>query len=274
MAKMVRKEQVLVPDPAPPPPPPPPPPPEVSYLPDPHPPMSEDEIRVCAVCMTDVGTVVCSERRHTMCEECFADYAVIESNDAGFDGELRCCGFKPYGCKARAFRQVAVIRALSESKANEFAMGCERSKERMVLEEYKHAESERRRREDACSEVVRAHTHIVDNILTLRCPNDRCGAAIFDFTGCLALVCNRCKSGICGKCFELCGTDAHRHLRKGLCKIDPTKHYFADAEYIANVQRIYKTRKLKAYLGTLPDRVVREVLTEHRDEIREGGVNI
>jgi hypothetical protein len=236
--------------------------------------MSEGETRVCAVCMTDVGTVVCSERRHAMCEECFANYAVIESNDAGFDGELRCCGFKPYGCKAQPFRQIFVIRTLSESKASEFAVGCERSKERVVLEEYKHSESERLRREGTSSEIERAHNHIVDNILTLRCPNDRCGAAIFDFTGCLAIKCNRCRSGICAKCFELCGSDAHDHLRKGLCKIDPSKHYFADAEYIANVQRLYKTRKLKEYLGSLPERVTREVLTKHRDEIREGGVNI
>ena len=273
MAKKAQKEKVLVPEPAPPP-PPPPPPPEVSYLPDPHLPMSEGELRVCAVCMTDIGTVICSERRHAMCEECFADYAVIESNDAAFDGELRCCGFKPYGCKARPFHQVAVIRALPESKASDFAVGCERSKERMVLEEYKHAESERLRREAASSEVERAHTHIVDHILTLRCPNERCGAAIFDFAGCLALVCSQCKSGICAKCFELCGRDAHPHLRNGLCKIDPSKNYFADAEYIANVQRVYKTRKLKEYLGTLSERVVREVLTRHRDEIGEGGVNI
>lgn len=276
MAERARQERVEIPDPAAPPPPPPPPPPpsEPSYLPDPHPPMSESELRVCAVCMTDVGTVICSERRHVMCEECFADYAVIESNDAGFDGELRCCGFKPYGCKAQPFRQVAVIRALPESKATEFAAGCERSKERLVLEEYKHAESERQRREGASSEVERAHTHIVDHILTLRCPNERCGAAILDFTGCLAIVCNRCKSGICAKCFELCGSDAHKHLREGLCKIDPTKHYFADPEYIANVQSLYKTRKLKEYLGTLPERVVREVVTKYRDEIKEGGVNI
>jgi hypothetical protein len=273
MAKKARDERVLVPD-STPPPPPPPSPPEPSYLPDPHLPMSEGEIRMCAVCMTDVGTVVCSERRHAMCEECFADYAVIEGNDAGFDGDLRCCGFKPYGCKAQPFRQVFVIRTLPESKASEFALGCQRSKERVVLEEYKHSESERLRREGASSEIERAHNHIVDNILTLRCPNERCGAAIFDFTGCLAIKCNRCKSGVCAKCFELCGRDAHDHLRKGLCKIDPSKHYFADAEYIANVQRLYKTRKLKEYLGTLPERVVKEVLTKHRDEIKEGGVNI
>jgi hypothetical protein len=273
IAKKARDERVLVPD-STPPPPPPPPPPEPSYLPDPHLPMSEGETRMCAVCMTDVGTVVCSEKRHAMCEECFADYAVIEGNDAGFDGDLRCCGFKPYGCKAQPFRQVFVIRTLPESKASEFALGCQRSKERVVLEEYKHSESERLRREGASSEIERAHTHIVDNILTLRCPNERCGAAIFDFTGCLAIKCNRCKSGVCAKCFELCGRDAHDHLRKGLCKIDPSKHYFADAEYIANVQRLYKTRKLKEYLGTLPERVVKEVLTQHRDEIREGGVNI
>tara|TARA_B110000483_G_scaffold233266_1_gene301826 strand:+ start:276 stop:950 length:675 start_codon:yes stop_codon:yes gene_type:complete len=224
--------------------------------------------------MTDVGTVVCSEKRHVMCEDCFEDYAVIESEDAAFDGELRCCGSKPYGCNSNAFSKLTIIRSLSETKANQFLKSWERSKERMVIEEYKQNELDRIKRENSLSEVEKARNYIVDNILTIRCPNDRCGAAILDFEGCMALICKRCKAGICAKCFEHCGKDAHAHLRKGECKIDPDKSYFATNEYIANVQSLYKTRKLKEYLKTLPESVTSAVLMKYRIEIKEGGVNI
>ena len=229
---------------------------------------------MCAVCMTDAGTVVCSEQRHTMCEECFADYAVIESEEASFDCELRCCGFKPYGCKAKAFSQLFVVRKLSDIKASAFLKGCERSKERRTIEEFKRVEIERVQRESALSEVEKARNHIVDNILTIRCPNDRCGAAILDFTGCLALKCARCKIGICAKCFEHCGTDAHDHINKGACKIDSNKQYFANNKYIKNVQMLYKTRKLNEYMKTLAPSVATKVMEKYQGELREGGVNV
>ena len=272
MSNMAKNERIVAPEEEAPPPPPPPPPP--TYMPDPNPPMLEGDTRVCAVCMTDVGTVVCSEKRHVMCEKCFEEYAVIESGDAAFDGELRCCGSKPYGCKANAFSQLTIIRALSENKAHQFLENCGRSKERLVIEEYKSTELERVRRENACSDVERARNYIADNILTIRCPNERCGAAILDFTGCLALICARCSAGICAKCFEHCGKDAHPHIRNGECKIDADKSYFASQDYINNVQMVYKTRKLNEYMKTLPPRVSSEVLAKYRVEIKEGGVNI
>jgi hypothetical protein len=271
MADLSKKEKVVVEYT---PPPPPPPPTEPTYMPDPHAPMKEGESRLCAVCMTDAGTVVCSEQRHTMCEECFADYAVIESEEASFDCELRCCGFKPYGCKAKAFSQLFVVRKLSDIKASAFLKGCERSKERRTIEEFKRVEIERVQRESALSEVEKARNHIVDNILTIRCPNDRCGAAILDFTGCLALKCARCKIGICAKCFEHCGTDAHDHINKGACKIDSNKQYFANNKYIKNVQMLYKTRKLNEYMKTLAPSVATKVMEKYQGELREGGVNV
>lgn len=271
MVDLSKKEKVVVEYT---PPPPPPPSTEPTYIPDPHAPMKEGESRLCAVCMTDAGTVVCSEQRHTMCEECFADYAVIESEEASFDGELRCCGFKPYGCKANAFSQLFVVRKLSDIKASAFLKGCELSKERRTIEEFKRVETERVQRESALSEVEKARNHIVDNILTIRCPNDRCGAAILDFTGCLALKCARCKIGICAKCFEHCGTDAHVHIKNGACKIDSNKQLFANDEYIKNVQMLYKTRKLNEYMKTLAPSVATKVIEKYQGELREGGVNV
>ena len=42
--------------------------------------------------------------------------------------------------------------------------------------------------------------HIIDNLLTLRCPNQACRAAFLDFTGCMALKCHACSTAFCGYC--------------------------------------------------------------------------
>ena len=42
--------------------------------------------------------------------------------------------------------------------------------------------------------------HIIDNLLTLRCPNQACRAAFLDFVGCMALECHACSTAFCGYC--------------------------------------------------------------------------
>jgi hypothetical protein len=38
-----------------------------------------------------------------------------------------------------------------------------------------------------------------------------CGVAFIDFSGCFALSCVSCSSGLCGYCLKFCGSDAHAH---------------------------------------------------------------
>ena len=52
--------------------------------------------------------------------------------------------------------------------------------------------------------------HIVEEILTLKCP--RCRVAFIDFDGCFALTCHKCHCGFCAWCFKDCGGDAHQHV--------------------------------------------------------------
>ena len=59
-------------------------------------------------------------------------------------------------------------------------------------------------------EVHAARVHLIEDVLTLKCP--RCGQAFLDFDGCFALTCSRCGCGFCGWCLHDCGDDAHRHV--------------------------------------------------------------
>ena len=262
---------------APPPPPPPvyePPPAEVVYMHDPAVPMLAGETRDCSICLSDVGTVICSERKHTMCAECFEEHAVMESSDPSFDGNLRCCASKGFGCKAEPFSTFLIIRQLTSEKAQQFFDGFKRSHERVVVDEFKRLELKRVAEEGLKSDLEKAKDHIFENILTLRCPKEGCGMAFIDFTGCLALTCPRCKSGICAKCFKQFGSNAHSHIQRGECEMDNCRDLFASQTYITQVQKLYKTQKLDAYVKTLAPSVATTILTNYKKEIKEAGVNI
>ncbi len=43
-------------------------------------------------------------------------------------------------------------------------------------------------------EVLTARKHVVEDILTLKCP--RCAQAFLDFNGCMALTCGNCNHGV------------------------------------------------------------------------------
>ena len=68
--------------------------------------------------------------------------------------------------------------------------------------------------------------HIVDEILTLKCPRQECRQAYVDFNGCAALRCARCPAAFCGWCLQDCGTDAHAHVRSCPEKPEGCDPYF------------------------------------------------
>jgi hypothetical protein len=224
--------------------------------------------------MTNEGTVRCGKNRHVMCEDCFGDYAVAESSNPSFDGKLRCCSAKAFGCKATPFSSLSVLRRLPRYKAQAFMRGLRNSQERSNFIEFERNKIAEEQRRNALDEVEKACTHVVEDILTLRCPRSECGQAFVDFDGCMALTCSRCKAGICGKCFMEFGNDAHLHITRGECTVDSSKLIFANDTYIRNVQRVYRTNKLNAYLRTLRPETASEVIRRCDKELRDLEINI
>jgi hypothetical protein len=258
-----------------PPPPPVDPPPRpvdpgpIRYMEDASTVMKEGERRECSVCMTNNGTIQCSEKRHVMCHECFENYAVIESSNVSFDGNLLCCSAKTFGCKATPFSMTMIVRTLSESNANKFMSGVFNARER---KNYRDFEKQNLLNAQASSSMTRAQKsakYIIDDILTLRCPVETCKQAFVDFDGCLILTCSRCKTKICGRCFKNCGKKGHSHITSGECTMDSNRLLFASAEYIANVQRVYKINKLNEYLSTLNPEIKKEALELCGNELRD-----
>ena len=116
-----------------------------------------------------------------------------------------------------------------------------------------------------------ARTHIVECILTLRCPNPNgCRQAFVDFSGCFALQCSRCKSHFCGWCLAHCGSsrEAHVHVRSCDQKLSDDAYYGSEAEFVRSNERRYRDQ-LQQYLLSvdrgLVDDVLASVLTDLMD---------
>lgn len=93
--------------------------------------------------------------------------------------------------------------------------------------------------------------HIIEEVLTLRCP--RCKQAFLDFDGCFALSCSSCPCGFCGWCLSDCGSDAHEHVKS--CQSKPKdarkETYFGTKEQFEEAQRQRRRRDLKNFLQSL-----------------------
>jgi len=232
--------------------------------------MREGEVRECSVCMSEPGVVACSTNRHSMCAECFADYAVSESNNSDFDGELVCCCAKAFGCDSVAFPTIQVIQTIPEGHAKEFLKGVLKAQERKLEMSFKEMALTELRAHGNDGAIERARKHIAEEILTLRCPNPQCKQAFVDFEGCLALQCSRCKHQICGKCFSMF-KDAHKHITDGKCKADDKKGLYGDNQYIAELQLKHRKRMLEIYLRSIP-RIRNDVLRACETDLKDLGI--
>ena len=184
--------------------------------------------RLCVICLEYAPvTVACSgmdEGKHYMDEECFSANVsdqiseekrmIFRANDRRIVCPICSVPFEDRDLIAN------VENALWES----YLKARDDVQRQMAEEELQRRlkEEEDRRREAAGSRenrVVLHRNHIIENILTLKCP--RCGRAILDFEGCFVITCT-CTCNICGWCLAECGEDAfatHDHVRA--CPANP-----------------------------------------------------
>ena len=129
--------------------------------------------------------IVCS-----ICMEKIPDYVIANATPSEFTSFL----------KAR--EEVAI-----KSVINDYELKINRL--RVELEE------DIRRGNEESSMILKHCNHIIEEIITLKCPRQRCCATIVfppDFSNCFALTCDTCGCGFCAWCFLDCGNDAHHHV--------------------------------------------------------------
>lgn len=230
-------------------------------------------LRTCSVCLENIVPMrgwVCEEN-HYICRRCFDKHIKIAGEaDAttrviDSDGALLCptaeCEKKFDPLLLLQQKHDATDEELSEMFAGLSTLRMKRFAEREVteaLQAQKQAlESEFARirliddRDERQAELLRLQ--IIDEILTLKCPNPDCRKAFMDFEGCFALSCFVCGTTFCAWCFYW-DTDVHSHVAS--CREASRSGLFHEPEVF---NQHHKERK---------SRLIAEKLALERPEVR------
>lgn len=207
-----------------------------------------DAFKVCCVCYDPIGRSVgfleCgapdTNRTHTMCPSCADGHVRASLEVEGFNGKLHCpCAPETAGgCVAPAFAAADIARVVPEATFEAYHRATVQLEERRVarvLEE--DMEKRLLQRIDALvlvgqggagggagevpdqRAINQAAAHLIENVLTLRCPH--CALAFVDFDACAALRC-RCGQRFCALCLEKAANDEQNHAHVVACAWNPS----------------------------------------------------
>lgn len=250
-------------------------------------------MRVCAVCQDPISNAVgyleCDppvERAivHALCPECAEGHlnARLEADD--FDGRL-CCPCAPDaagGCLAPAYEAARIARVVSVATFTRFNRAVVARHEMAVARQLEADFEERVAARvaavtlgggvDDAQQADRAIAddvvHIIETILTLRCPT--CNLAFVDFDACALLQC-RCGVKFCGFCLRPNAT--HDHVAE--CRENPLHGRGEQGVYVTRpewerAQHQRKQRRVRAHLA--------DATQEHRaavlEHLRPHGIDI
>ena len=187
--------------------------------------------RQCEICMDNIPALKawgCPDD-HFLCGECFGSYAKSAQEPGTLrrivdqDGNLAC----PHDGCMRTYDILHLLRQRQDASEEELQpLQSELEKLKIATHAKRHVkaaldvqkmelEAEFRRiqqiqdLDERRAEILRLE--IVDQILTLRCPN--CRTAFIDFDGCFDLTCNGCTHHFCAWCIShFSPDDVHSHV--------------------------------------------------------------
>lgn len=164
----------------------------------------------------------------------------------------------PKPCRIRtdqctsSVQEVAVALADNEAAYATFRRAQDAALEAALTLQHEQAlrDLEERLLREAHNTVAPVLRHIIDNVLTTRCP--RCGQAFHDWDGCLALKCRRvgCTAAFCAVCLTDCGGDAHAHVQA--CQWVPGGNLFAAADEVPALQSAWRVHAIRTAAAGLP----------------------
>mmetsp|Transcript_34573 Transcript_34573/g.76257 ORF Transcript_34573/g.76257 Transcript_34573/m.76257 type:complete len:681 (-) Transcript_34573:287-2329(-) len=248
----------------------------------PAPAAEEEPCFDCVVCMDPFplrGGLRCGggggAESHFTCAGCIDGRVRVEAE--GALESVRCCGFR---CGA-LYEEQALARHCTPEVYVQYKQAREQyvqaAAEREVVERLAAERLRLAAMPEAEREALRVRTHIVDEILTLKCP--RCGKAFVDFEACFALSCedfagHGCGSEFCGFCLTLCGNsaDAHQHVAQCPFNINEGRDVFGPIENFEEAQRLRRLRLLREYLGPMVAQQRDRALQECERELHHLGL--
>jgi hypothetical protein len=211
----------------------------IEDAPPPPPNMSES----CLICYEPtINCIYCNENKHCVCSECFSEYVKINSHKSDFSGEIKCVNTD---CTSKAF----LVSTIAQNVSNEIFQIYHRAllkkhEKELILK----INSEKNNL--TSDEVQTERLHIIENILTLKCPNENCNKAFIDFDGCIALRCPNCYQHFCGKCLTKTSEDNENHEHVRLCI--GKNSYFITEKKIIKYQASRRSNEVHEYLKQKP----------------------
>lgn len=236
-------------------------------------------VRHCGVCYEEYPLPqggLCTCGNHFWCSECLQEKMISDSKDnrTNENVSVTCCAG---GCFFEPRVVVAVVP--KEIWELHLASGI-KSRERAIVREMDALYAQRERDKAALTEkeqeIRRRVDHILQEILTKKCPE--CGAAFHDFTNCFALQCMApgCRAHFCGWCLAFTGEDAHRHVVNCEASLR-SGQVFADAHLHTEAMRNLQIKRLRLYLPQIPLhredilKEVRGILHHHQITVLSNG---
>jgi len=251
----------------------------------------------CMVCNDEVlitAGFMCDNHdgeKHFTCDECFDGYVRSKVDSSSCELRLRraakgmvycplrrtdrdggvigCCGSSPISEADIVAHAPGAFGAFQKNKEELLAITL---RAEITEEQRKLFEEEQKRlarMSDQEREIRKHRTHIVENLLTLKCPRSNCGAAFVDFDGCFALKCGRCNCGFCGWCLKDCGDDAHDHVARCTKKVSTDEYHGSFTEF-EQAHKPRRERLVRDYLHSIADHKVRtETVAQSRIDLED-----
>jgi hypothetical protein len=167
---------------------------------------SKNENRICLICWNGISInniIKCTTNNCIFCKQCFNEIVKDQINP------INLATFKINNCKITCtcnqnFSNKQIKTNCNEIIYNKYIKLCDDIN--FVINNKVHTIK------SVKNETETHIEHIIENILTLKCPN--CKVAIIDFDACFALSCYSCGSNFCGWCFIINATKDinHEHI--------------------------------------------------------------
>ena len=204
--------------------------------------LNHEQVHPCSICFEDTKDIFCRSNRHVLCETCFESHVQSEAEKPDFAGFIKCPHVVLNECDCSGYSICLIAKTVSETTFQKLDDARYKRKEKQVIAEVSE-QLEKIHIDNQSQDPIKKETNfIIDNILTLRCPNWKCKQAYIDFDGCMKVTCSNCKTVFCGKCHETLNFVPYAHI------VTCCGGVFKTPREIKTIQTQYRTIKLNDYL--------------------------
>jgi hypothetical protein len=236
----------------------------------------------CCICLEQADAVAlcvsCGAAKHALCATCLNGYVLseISSNKKKLGEKYGFVKCPVPGCDSVGFSQYELSQHLSQGAFEAYMTAWRQCMEQQAAQTAAEQAQQQRDADAALDALARGRSHIINSILTLKCP--RCGKAFDGFDGCFALSCSDdaghgCGASFCAFCLQQ-STWLHAHVLTCPHNSIPNGGVFADEAVFEAAQRARRQRLTHQYLHTLSPDLRGQVLAAVEQELQGIGIDV